>query len=408
MGTSTPLGRIARAALVAALLLPLSDAAALESEDGPSPIKDPLVTKDQQRAVVRGLEWLAKSQSSGGSWGDPDETLVADTSLAVMSLMAGGNTVAAGGWTDEEARTEAPPRLRGRYARNVRDGIEYLARLAIRDERGRARGYIQADKVSKMHGHGFATLALALACGNLGGGDIVEIKEKLGNGVDANRLTYGEKVRYALERAVRLIERAQDPDSGGWLYDPLPNGHEGSMTVTQIHALRAAQDAGVSVSGVVLRRAYQYVRDSQNLADQNLFGGFAYHKTLKGRVSYALTGAALTTFYGLGRYGDIAEDTDLIRHGMSYLDRTFEDALGARQWYYYGLYYGAQAIYQQHDRRRLRDLWPRIRRSILNHQSADGSFERVGDDGRSLEYCTSMATLTLQIPDETLPIFQRR
>ena len=41
-------------------------------------------------------------------------------------------------------------------------------------------------------------------------------------------------------------------------------------------------------------------------------------------------------------------------------------------------------------------------------QQTDGSFDTVGNDGRSREYSTAMACLTLQVPMETLPIFQRR
>ncbi len=395
-------------------MLPAADAAA---RGGSRPLpsdgaQSELVTREQRRAVSRGLDWLAAQQQPGGHWGEEDGTKVADTALAVISLMAGGNTVGAGRAIRSpsgEQRAEGPPQLRGPHARNVLEGIRYLARKAWEDVPGRMPGYIQDDKVSRMHGHGFATLALALASGNLGGGDARGIRAWLAAGADrdASQLSLSDQVRWGLERAVGVIERAQDMDSGGWLYEPIPNGHEGSMTITQIHALRAARDVGVAVNSAVLRRAYNYVRDSQNLENQALYGGFAYMKTLKGRVSYALTAAALTTFFGLGRYGDKKEDALLIERGMAFMDRKFDNALRENQWFYYGLFYGAQAIYQQHDARRLREQWPRLRDRVLREQRADGSFDPVGGDSRSREYCTAMATLILQVPLETLPIFQR-
>ena len=396
-------------------MLPATHAAARGGgASGPSEaIESELVNRDQRRAVERGLAWLAQHQQPGGHWGEEDGTKVADTSLAVLALMAGGNTVGAGRTIrapDGRQRAEGPPQLRGPHARCVLEGIRYLARKAWEDVPGRVPGYIQDDKISRMHGHGFATLVLAVASGNLGGGDVRGIREWLQGGTDrdASQLSLSDQVRWGLERAVKVIERAQDVDSGGWMYEPIPSGHEGSMTITQIHALRAARDVGVAVDSVVLRRAYDYVRDSQNLENQALYGGFAYMKTLKGRVSYALTSAALTTFFGLGRYGDKKEDKELIERGMAFLDRKFAAALDEHQWFYYGLFYGAQAIYQEQNTRRLRDQWPRLRDRILMEQQADGSFDPVGNDGRSREYCTAMACLTLQIPMETLPIFQRR
>jgi len=163
------------------------------------------------------------------------------------------------------------------------------------------------------------------------------------------------------------------------------------------------------VSAVTLRKAYDYVRESQNLHNRELYGGFAYVKTNKQRVSYPLTAAALSTFFGLGRYGNGKGDKKIIDDGMAYLDRNFdEDAIHRTQWFYYSLFYGAQAIYQEHDQRRLREQWPRLRTRMLRQQQTDGSFDPIGSDGRSREYCTAMGCLTLQVPLETLPIFQRR
>ena len=45
---------------------------------------------------------------------------------------------------------------------------------------------------------------------------------------------------------------------------------------------------------------------------------------------------------------------------------------------------------------------------MIREAQTDGSFDPVGGDGRSREYSTAMGCLTLQVPLETLPIFQRR
>jgi hypothetical protein len=376
---------------------------------------DYLVSSDQRTAIERGTAWIATSgrQASSGSWGDESETRVADTALSVLALMAAGNTVVAGKTIrtgSENSRAIGPPQGRGRYGAQVYRGINYLAREAWQDQRGRVPGYIRDDDKSRMHGHGFATLALAQAVGNLGARGITAIRKSLASGKDAAQLSFGDQVRWGLERAVKLIERAQDRDTGGWYYEPTTPGHEGSMTVTQIAALRAAQSAGVLVSGHVLKRAYEYVRSSQNRAGGERHGGFAYQKNNKMRVSYALTAAALTTLFDLGRYGRKKEDAETIELGLKFMDRTFLDTLSEsrQQWFYYAMFYGAQALYLSQDQRRLRRDWPRIRQKVLSLQRADGSFRKFGADARSDEYCTAMACLILQVTTETLPILQRR
>lgn len=183
------------------------------------------------------------------------------------------------------------------------------------------------------------------------------------------------------------------------------------MTVTQITALRAAMEAGVKVNGGVMKHAYEYVRESQNTTHRDYIGGFAYQKNQKERVSVALTSAALTTLFGLGRYGEASpEDSKLIASAMDYLDRHFsDDALTTHmQWYYYRLFYLAQALYLSGDAERFARYWPAIRDDVISRQQADGRFGNEPDPDRSDEYCTAMGCLILEVPMETLPIFQRR
>ncbi|MCE9637158.1 MAG: hypothetical protein K8T90_15745 [Planctomycetes bacterium] len=366
--------------------------------------------REQRRGVDRALAWIASNQQSGGMWGKKDGgTRVADTALSVLALMAGGSAVGPG--VPLEGGGLGPETLRGPYAKEVQAGIKYLAALAWTSERDKARGYITDDSNSKMHGHGFATLALAEACGSLGPTDVKRIRSYVAAGGDPTSLRLADQVRWALELAVDCTVRAQDVETGGWSYGPYEGGHEGSMTVTQIIALRAASEVGVRVNAATMRHAYEYVRKSQNLATPAYHGGFAYQMNMRERVSYGLTAAALTTFFGLGRYGDDKGDKDVIRFGMEYLDRNLDEVLEPdAQWFYYNLFYGSQALYMSADERRIREQWPRIRAAVLAQQQKDGHFAKVGpaNDTGGEEYSTAIACLTLQVPMETLPIFQRR
>jgi hypothetical protein len=371
--------------------------------------------------VQLALAWIAAKEQNGGIWGQERDTRVADTALSVLALMAGGNTLGPG-VPDRDGLVKEPTK-RGPYADKVEEGIGWLAQLANRPTD--PPGYISADQFSKMHGHGLAMLALATACGNLGANRIDVIQAQVRQGLSPAKLPYADRVRLALERAVRLTESAQDLETGGWMYSPQPSGHEGSMTVTQISGLRAAMAAGVAVNGTVMKHAIDYVRKSQNRVQRENFGGFAYQINDKGRVSYALTAAALTTFFGLGRYGeqDVSElkkgeptDKQIIEDGLSFMDRKFhEEAYDTNQrWYYYRLFYAVQALFLSGDSIRIygngsNGYWPQIRDHLLQYnQEPDGSFSTSVDADRSPEYCTAMGCLILEIPMETLPIFQRR
>jgi len=343
-------------------------------------------------------------------WGDRKDTQIADTALSALALMAGGSTLGPGVPTHDGLISG--PTLRGPYAADVRNAIEFLAGHALSRWRPEdPDGYIHGDENSKMHGHGFATLALATACGNLDASRIDVIEARLAKGATAKDLSFADRVRLALERAVALTVKAQDTDTGGWYYSPYSSGHEGSMTVTQVTALRAAMEAGVRVNGATMHHAYEYLRNSQNTTAKDLHGGFAYQKSDMNNVRLALTGAALTSFFGLGRYGEKPEDKKLIDDAMSFIDRRWDmDAFDTRaQFYYYRLFYLAQALYLSADERRREKYWPQIREEVLLRQNGDGSFQRAVDSNgnRSDEYCTAMGCLILETQMESLPIFQR-
>jgi hypothetical protein len=63
-----------------------------------------------------------------------------------------------------------------------------------------------------MYGHGFATLFLGEVYG----------------------MTGDETVKEKLQKAVRLIQKTQNPE-GGWRYQPVPYDADISVTITQDH-----------------------------------------------------------------------------------------------------------------------------------------------------------------------------
>ena len=333
-----------------------------------------LITPKTRRAVEGGLDWLSRNANRDGSFGPPNAR-IAITAIAALSFMANGSTA-----------------NRGPYRRDVRRAIRFLANHVSTDPSHRGYIYLESDQESRMHGHGYATLALAEALGTYGPSDPERANE----------------LKRALVRAIRLIERTQS-EAGGWYYNPENDGnHEGSITVCMLQALRAANNAGIYVKKRVVDNAINYIKRSAERRDGALTGAYKYSLT-ESQTSFALTSAAVGTLYMCGVY-----DSEYVRLGLLHMNRTLDDHLGSGQFYYYGLLYASQCYFQFGD-----DTWrrayPRIRDSILrNIVSKVESPENAGSfRARSAEsaygdvYATAMATLTLQIPYRFLPIFQK-
>jgi hypothetical protein len=352
------------------------------------PDRDPPREISEWHAAIReGLAWLAANQQPDqGYWGSYKNGSVAVTSLALLALMANGNTES-----------------RGRYAENVRMGVDFL--LSLVTETGSPRtdppiGYIvnPEDKVSRMHGHGYATLALALAYGTWGNRVTDPGRERL------------EVMRRKLTLAVKCIERSQHR-SGGWLYEPNPeHGHEGSVTVCQVQALRAARDAGIPVSAEVIHRALDYLLRSQDPDT----GGFRYKIEDKNRQSYALTAAALTTLFGLGEY----DRREVVQKGIRYMERSYRHVFeGKETYWFYGNLYAAQTLWQVGNtswgRSYWEDWWPRMRDMLVRLQKheTNGAWPHPTRGYWSSDYGpayrTAIACLILQVPLSVLPIFER-
>ena len=386
----SPLKSLVIALLAAALVLPAGAPGALAKDDGglrqrgtPEPVE---LQQARRRAIRRGCDFLCGKpgsvpgegyqgqQRDDGGFGD-NRAVVALTSLAILALMADGSTDG-----------------RGRHGKAVERGINFLLKLIENPKPGERypAGYFwyPQDGTSRMHGQGFATLALATALGTSKG-------------------KRAQQIREALVTAVACIEQAQT-GTGGFGYQPEPStDHEGSVTVAVAQGLRAARDAGIVVNEKVVRAGLHYLKKSQAKD-----GSFQY-SLHQDQSSYALTAAALSSFFLYGKYKDDPELT--ISRAIDYLREKLERHADVA-WSYYGHFYAAWAAWQWDGHTWAADgdnLWGwwhrRVYPDLLSKQrSTDGSFEP--DSGR-YDYgpvlSTAFAVLTLAIPDEVIPIFQR-
>jgi len=335
------------------LLLLLALAAPVMAAEPSTPITGNELNDAEQRAVEKGLAALARRQEKDGSFGTAMSRNVAISSLCAMSFMQAGNLPG-----------------RGKYGPVVERALNFV--LASTQE----SGLICADQSSPpMYGHGFATLFLAEAYG----------------------MTGDDRVKEKLQKAVKLIERCQN-EQGGWRYQPAPVDADISVTICQVMALRAARDAGIKVEKSTIDNAIGYVRKCQNND-----GGFSYQLNqggYGGGSGFARTGAGIASLFYAGVYQgkEITKGLEYLRKFLPNKGNGRSDAEGN---FYYGHYYGVQAMYLSGGRD-WAEWYPAIRDTLLQRQEKSTGLW-TGDNTE--EYATAMALLILQMPNRYLPVY---
>jgi prenyltransferase beta subunit len=302
-------------------------------------------------AVEKGLKFLASRQLDEGSFSTSGYGRnAAVVALAGMAWLSNGSTPG-----------------RGPFGEEVSLVTDYLL------DHCEDSGFISVEGAMShgpMYEHGFATLFLAEVYG----------------------MSPRDDLREKLAKAVDLIVRTQNAE-GGWRYQPRREDADISVTVCQAMALRAARNAGIAVPNKTIDQCVEYVKRCQN-AD----GGFRYTPQ-SGESAFPRSAAALVALYSAGIY----EGQELER-GLAYLDQFLPrgqvNAVDGH--FFYGHYYAVQATWQAGGERWER-WYPTIRDVLVSRQQPDGSWS----DPVGVEYGTAMATIILQMPDNSVPIFQR-
>lgn len=238
---------------------------------------------DVDRLYVKGLNFLARTQTADGSWPDkPYGAEPAVVGLSVIAMLAHG---------DE-------PNF-GLYAPNIKKGLDYILKLQNKET-----GYIGRS----MYNHGFATLALAEMYGT----------------VDDPRLGP------ALEIAVRLIINSQDKNSlGAWRYSPESSDADTTVSGAQMVALFAARNAGIAVKEENIQKGLRFFSRCQTPE-----GGMGY--TSNSGPNGTRTGIACLVF-------SLAKEktNPIYLNAFKYLQRAPQD-MSYRE---YNLYYVSQAFF---------------------------------------------------------------
>ena len=319
----------------------------------------PELTAEASQAIDRGLKFLLTVQKEDGSWDSNGEGghAVGITSLALMAFMSNAHF----------------PGF-GPYGEQLDHGMKWLLKIAKESPSGLLAS---PHGGHAMYEHGLATLALSEIWGM------------------ARDPEDDDAAQRALEKAVDVILRSQNP-GGGWRYQPQADGGEDtSCTMTVFHALASARQAGIAVPNETISKLTKYLKDAQDAKT----GGFTYAPRGRARPTLPCTagGAYIAQLSGL-------RDTELVNSALRYLKSQTPGIFKNMNYYYYGHYYAIQAMVQAGDEE-YAEWYPKIRDALISKQTSNGSWDKGRVGGPS--YSTPMAVIILATPHRYIPIYQR-
>ena len=256
-----------------------------------------------ERAVERGLKWLADHQFAAGNWSihelnckDHDclghgsfQADTAATGLAMLAFLGAGHSHRSGEYQDVVGR-----------------GIQWL----VQRQKPDGDLFAEGSELVWLYSHGMAAIALCEAYG----------------------LTKDPKLKNPAQRSLDFIVAAQHPEFGGWRYRPKFES-DTSVSGWQLMALKSGQMAGL----VVPKSSYDGVsRWLDSVESKSSPGRFAYHSTKSDSLAMTAEGLLMRQYLGAGR-----SDASLIA-GASYL-KQYLPRLKERDAYYW--YYATQVMF---------------------------------------------------------------
>jgi len=332
--------------------------------------------KEYRDCVNKGLDWLAKQQHPDGHWeAGGGQYPLTMTGVSGMAFLMEGSTI-----------------REGKYSERIRKAADWIVARAMPNGM-LGNPNIPGEAGRYMYGHGFALLFLSCVYGEEDEGD------------------RRRKLEDILTRAVQFSGKAQTT-RGGWGYISAADGSdfdEGSVTITQVQAVRAARNAGISVPKEIIDKAIKYLKDSTS-SDGGVIYSLAGGGGGRGRP--ALTAAAIACGFSAGEYG-----SKEVAGWFKFCNQQIPLGLGGRFGHdEYTHYYYAQAMYVLGDdgwgkmfpKDRDGMTWTKYRKStfdnLVRSQGADGGWTggMIGP-----VFITATHLTILQLDNAALPIYQR-
>ncbi|MCB9833025.1 MAG: hypothetical protein H6807_11180 [Planctomycetes bacterium] len=336
-----------------------------------------------QKAVDKGLEWLAKHQSTDGSWdadgfmqnGDPNLGPLCDgkgnalydvgvSGLALLCFLGAGET-----------------HKNGTYKKTVAQGLKWL-----RDSQD-AEGCFGQKSVSNFtYNHAIGALAMAEAYG----------------------LTQSPLFKSYAEKGVAYVQQCQNPYKA-WRYKEADGQNDTSVSGWMVMALKSGKSAGIEVDPTRFSWALDWIEE---MTDQES-GRTGYIRTGEPPVretgkkeefpaeeSESLTAVGMLCRVFCGQ--DPAENS-MIKLGADLLSKklpVWDQAKGSIDMYYW--YYGTLAMFQVGG-----EPWKKwneaMNEAIIERQRSDGNFSGSWDpkgawgESGGRVYSTALMTLCLEV-----------
>jgi len=325
-----------------------------------------------EAAVHRGLVWLERHQDPSGRWSlnrfadqcrdHPKcrghasiECDTAATALALLPFLGAGHT-----------------HRGGDYRQTLDRGLRWLIE-AQQDDGELYRGN---HGNARMYSHAIATIALCEAYG----------------------MTRDPALREPAQRAVRFVVEAQNPQSGGWRYQPRQDS-DLSVHGWQVMALKSALVSGLEVPSESLAKAARYLDSVEGQGDQR--GRFGYQNR---SATPSMTAEGLLCREYLGARRDDAAMKNGARYLLDHLPKE-----GQETSYYW--YYGTQVMF--HMQGAEWEKWNGSLRDLLvRTQIKDGSMAGTWDPRDNREntggriYSTALRLLMLEVYYRHLPLYK--
>ena len=330
-------------------------------------------TPASEQAVAAALKWLAEHQLYDGGWsfnhtrapscggqcrnpGRREEARIGATAMALLPFLGAGQT----------------HNKSGKYKATVKNGLYFLVTKMKRTPQG---GNMW-EPGGRMYSHGLASIVLC----------------------EAYAMTHDKGLHQPAQAAVNFICYAQDPVGGGWRYQPRQKG-DTSVVGWQIMALKSGHMAYLRVPPITVKKAFQFLDSVQ--ADS----GAKYGYTGPGKGD-ATTAIGLLCRMYLGWKKDQAS----LKRGVEWVSNK-----GPSKGDMYYNYYATQVMRHWEG-----DEWKKwngvMRDQLVNSQAKAGheagSWYMPGGDLGSREggrlYCTSMATMVLEVYYRHLPIYRKK
>jgi len=300
----------------------------------------------------------------------------------------------------------------GKYSDQVKKAVEWFLQPNRQQPNGLLGDVRNATESTRyMYGHGFATMFLASVYGE------EEDKDQR------------EKLEKCLKKAVEFISKAQtskkfrkpegkEVEVGGWGYVSAADSNqfdEGSVTITQVQALRAARNAGIQVPKETIDKAVAYLE-----ACTTPKGGVIYSyagsngNALSGQERPPITAAAVACSFGAGQYKG-----ELAKKWVKFCKDNIPIAKGRVSHDEYQSYYFAQFVYILGDDR-YGEMFPKEDKNtwltwskykeamypyLIDSQDKNSGAWTSGYIGPV--FSTSINLTILQLEKGILPIYQR-